>query len=89
MQHQEGCELRARAAGHRHAKDFFGTSLYIGDRVAAMVPQYRELGAAEVVDILPKSIRVRWVADFGYTARAGKFFLTQDAMVVKARRQGP
>ncbi len=83
MQHQEGCRLRAKDAGHRHAEDFFGQSLYIGDRVAAMVPQYRSLGAATVVAITAKRIRVKWNADCGYTARQGKEFTTEDAMVVK------
>lgn len=56
-----------RPEGERHAKDFFGRSLYVGDEVATLMPAYRyTLMTATVVRITPKMIRVSY-EDTRYT----------------------
>lgn len=92
--HDEDCPGRSEAAGHRHAKDFFGKSLYLGDEVAALV-KYRsgsssrraELVLGTIVEILPKRLRVRCEVPYGRPAQMLRLVtLTPDAHVVKAPR---
>lgn len=48
-----------RPEGERHAKDFFGRSLYVGDEVATLMPDYRyTLVSGTVARITPKMLRV-------------------------------
>jgi len=41
-------------------KDFFGTELKIGDTVAIMRPQYRDLVKGEVIAFTPQKVRVKY-----------------------------
>lgn len=40
--------------------DFFKTPLFIGDEVAVIQPQYRNLVNAKVIAFTPKKVRVEW-----------------------------
>jgi hypothetical protein len=66
-QHDEDCPGRSLAAGHRHAKDLSGRSLYVGDQVVAMVRHRsgsssynHSLVLATVMAVLPKSVRITY-----------------------------
>ena len=51
-----------RPEGERHAKDFFGRSLYVGDEVATLLPNYRyTLASGTIAKITPKALRVKIV----------------------------
>jgi hypothetical protein len=87
MQHQEGCRLRAKDAGHRHAEDILGRALYVGDEVVAMVRGFLPgrsvkvarpmLVESKVVAITPQRVRVQ---------AKGRTWDVQDHELVKARR---
>jgi hypothetical protein len=67
----------------RHAKDFFGKSLYVGDIVATLKPGYRySLARATVTRVTPKALRVR-------IDGAQSDVTVFEVQVVKAWRQGP
>jgi hypothetical protein len=47
-------------------KDFFGTAVSVGDRVAFIPPGYRDLVIGEVVNITTKQVRIRYVNTWNY-----------------------
>lgn len=70
----------------RHAKDFFGRSLYVGDEVATLLPRYRyTLVLAVVTKITPKMLRVRIEGVQG-PGRMVEETTVSEAQVVKAPR---
>lgn len=71
----------------RHAKDFFGRSLYVGDEVATLMPGYRyTLVSGSVVRITAKMLRVDIVLP---DAPAGqrRVITVAECQVVKRCRQ--
>lgn len=48
-------------------KDFLGNEIHIGDRGISTVKHYTELSYVEVVDILPKTLKIRTLIDLDHS----------------------
>lgn len=59
-------------------KDIFGNELQVGDTVATMVKDYRELEVAKIIAFTPKQVRVEYM----WQGRA-KTYLTPSENLVK------
>lgn len=55
--------------------DFFGQPLTIGDEVAFMEPNYRNMVIGKIVSIAPKSMLIEWTKDYSHRLDGGpKYF---------------
>lgn len=61
------------------AKDFLGQELQVGDKVVCLRKGYRELAEAEIVDIMPVMIAVKYTV-------TGDQYITQPCNTVKIQR---
>lgn len=57
---------------HEHGKDFNGTELKIGDKVAFIPPHVKGLKHGIVTGFTPKMIEIEWVSPRTWGANAGK-----------------
>lgn len=53
-------------------KDFFGTELNIGDEVAFMEPEYRNMTLGKIVSFAPKTMLIEWVKEWRHAVDGTK-----------------
>lgn len=69
-------------------KDFFNQPLNIGDEVAAIEPDYRNLITGTIISFAPKSMLIEYIKDYSHRLDGGpkyfsKTFRATSSQVIK------